>query len=269
MVTAADVRRGVPAGVRSDEGAEAYSRARYPLTLKTAVQVPDAGPRAKELVDALVDETLTAATISERLSPDAFCINVIPTMELHLAFYFGARLGQTHAREIVVHAKNTTGGADAPYFPATALAVTETDAAPLVVGSLETLEGGDPTKAALALDLQARGDQFFAPVVQTCREQRVGTLLRLHSPTQLLTPDRDTFTGAVEQIYRAWRDAPLPVAARTGKCSVFLSGPAAIALALGARLAGADHGRWTAYSFNSANSTYEPFPPAVVPEITA
>ncbi|RDI17469.1 hypothetical protein [Lentzea flaviverrucosa] len=33
-----------------------------------------------------------------------------------------------------------------------------------------------------------------------------------------------------------------------------------MAVALGARLAARDHGRWTAYAQDPANNTYEPFP---------
>ncbi|MEO3807200.1 SAVED domain-containing protein [Nonomuraea sp. B1E8] len=259
VVTATDTRRDGASGKRHDKQAENYSLSTCSLTLKTSVELADAGHQARELVEALADETLTTITIAERLSPDAARINLIPTMPLHVAFYFGARMRQTHAREIVVHAIRLNDG-NPSYFPATSLRVMESDIRPLRAERLDHLDG-DPTRAAIAVDLQGRGDQFFDPVVHTCREHDVGLLLRVRSDGPLLAPDLKTFSGAVEQIYDAWATAPLPTTARTGRHAIFLSGPVAIALALGARLAGADQGRWTAFSFNSASSTYEAFPP--------
>lgn len=258
VVTATDTRRDGASGSRHDKQAEDYSLATCSLTLKTSVELADAGHHAKALIEDLADETLTAITIAERLSPGAARINLIPTMPLHIAFYFGARMRQTHAREIVVHALRLDG--NPAYFPATSLRVTESTVRPLIVDRLKVL-GGDPTRTALALDLQGRGDQFFDPVIASCEEQGIGYLLRVRSTGPLLAPDRRTFTGAVEQICHAWGTVHLPAAARTGRHVVFLSGPVAISLALGARLAGADQGRWTAFSFNSAGGTYEPFPP--------
>lgn len=62
----------------------------------------------------------------------------------------------------------------------------------------------------------------------------------------------------MEQICRAWREAPLTAGARTGGHAIFLSGP--VAVALGARLAAPEHGRWTAFTFDAASDSYEPFP---------
>ncbi|MFF0771838.1 SAVED domain-containing protein [Nonomuraea wenchangensis] len=258
VVTATDTRRDGASGSRHDKQAEDYSLSTCSLTLKTSVELTDVGQRAKALIEDLADETLNAITIAERLSPGAARINLIPTMPLHIAFYFGARMRQTHSREIVVHAIHLDG--DPSYFPATSLRVAESTARPLVVERLEVL-GGDPRKTALALDLQGRGDQFFDPVAASCEEQGIGYLLRVRSTGPLLASDQRTFTGAVEQICDAWGTAGLPAAARTGRHAVFLSGPIAISLALGARLAGADQGRWTAFSFNGALGAYEPFPP--------
>jgi hypothetical protein len=258
VVTATDTRRDGASGRRHDHLAETYSLSICSLTLKTSAELTDVGPGARALIEALADETLTTITIAERLAPGASRINLIPTMPLHVAFYFGARLRQTHAREIVVHAMRQ--GGDPAYFPATSLRVVESAVRPLIVDPLETLTG-DPAKAALALDLQGRGKQFFDPVVASCEEQGIGYLLRVRSTRPLLAADRETFTGAVEQICQAWGSVGLPAAARTGRHAIFLSGPVAIALTLGARLAGADQGRWTAFSFNGALGAYEPFPP--------
>ena len=118
------------------------------------------------------------------------------------------------------------------------------------------------TKMAVALDLQNRGDQFFDAVMKTCWARGIGWLLPLRSPTQMLRQDMTTFDGVVSQVCDAWKDAAFPEAARTGQHAIFLSGPVAIAVALGARLAAPTPGLWTAFTFNPTTSDYEPFPPS-------
>ncbi|NJP97102.1 SAVED domain-containing protein [Nonomuraea sp. FMUSA5-5] len=262
VVTAMDARRGLARAQQLDQQAETFSRNTCTVTLKTNIDLPGDGVWDRRQIDALADETLAAATMAERLTPDAVQINLIPTMPLHVAFWFGARLGYTHAREIVVHAIRQADGAPA-YFPATSLRTIDSAREPLTIERLDALDDGDPTKVALALDLQGRGDQFFDQVMATCRQQGIGYLLRLRSTSPKLTEDRETFTGVVEQTCRAWREAPLPAGARTGQHAIFLSGPVAIAVVLGARLASPEHGRWTAFTFDAASNSYEPFPPPI------
>lgn len=262
VVTAMDARRGLARAQQLDQQAETFGRSTCRVTLKTSVELTGDGSWDRQLVDALADETLSAATLAERLTPDAVRINLIPTMPLHVAFWFGARLGYTHAREVVVHAIRQADGAPA-YFPATSLRAVDSSSEPLTAERLEAVDDGDPGMVALALDLQGRGDQFFDQVVAACRRHGIGYLLRLRSASPRLTEDSATFTGVVEQTCRAWREAPLPAGARTGRHAIFLSGPVAIAVALGARLASPEHGRWTAYTFDAASNTYEPFPAPV------
>ena len=259
VVTAMDARRGLARVQQLDQQAETFSRSTCTVTLKTCIELPGEGVWDRQLVDALADETLSATTMAERLTPDAVRINLIPTMPLHVAFWFGARLGYTHAREVVVHAIRQADGAPA-YFPATSLRAVESSTEPLIVDRLEAIDEGDPSMIALALDLQGRGDQFFDQVVVACRQHGIGYILRLRSASSRLAEDRVTFTGVVEQTCRALREAPLPAGARTGRHAIFLSGPVAIAVALGARLASPEHGRWTAFTFDAASSAYEPFP---------
>jgi hypothetical protein len=83
------------------------------VTLKTGIELSGDGVRDRQLIDALVDETLFASTIAERLSPDAVRVNLIPIMPLHVAFWLGAGLGYTHAREIAVHSIRQADGAPA------------------------------------------------------------------------------------------------------------------------------------------------------------
>lgn len=264
VVTATDRRRGLARARQLDQQAEAFSQRTFTITLKTSIDLRSDGNRDRQLVDALADETLSAVTVAERLTPDAVRINLIPTMPLHVAFWFGARLGHTHAREVVVHSIRQADGAPA-YFPATWLRTVDTKVEPLIVERLTEIDKGDPTRAALALDLQGRGDQFFDQVMEACRQHSIGHLLRLKSSSPRLSEDQATFTGVVEQTCRAWREAALPAGARTGHHAILLSGPVAIAVALGARLASAEQGRWTAFTFDAGSNTYEPYPaPAFV-----
>jgi hypothetical protein len=259
VVTASDARRGQARGRQLDQQAEMFSRSNCSVTLKISTELPGDGIWNRALVDQLADETLSATTMAERLTPDAARINLIPTMPLHVAFWFGAHLGHTHAREIAVHAIRQADGAPA-YFPATVLRAAEQTREPLVVDRPEALDDGNPTIVALALDLQGRGDQFFDHVKAACKEHEVGLILGLRTSSPRLAEDCDTFTAVVEQTVKAWRDAPLTASARTGKHVIFLSGPVAIAVALGARLASHEHGKWTAFTFDPVTDTYEPFP---------
>jgi hypothetical protein len=259
VVTAVDARRGLVRARQLDQQAEAFSRNTCALTLKTEATLSGDVVRNRVLVDRLADETLAAAMMAERLTPDAARINLIPTMPLNVAFWFGARLGHTHAREVAVHAIRQADGSP-PYFPATVLRAVTPKVEPLVTDRLEAVDGGDPSNVALALDLQGFGDQFFDQVMAACRKHNIGFVLRLHRPATRLAEDRETFTGIVEQTCRTWREAPLPAQARTGDHAVFLTGPVAISVALGARLAAPDKDKWTAFTFDDATNQYEPFP---------
>lgn len=259
VVTAVDERRGASRARQLDQQAEAFSRGACGVTLRAKVELPAGQRWACDAIDALAEQTVTAAALAERLSPDAAQINLIPTMPLHVGFRFGARLGYTHAREVVVHSIRQADGAPA-YFPAVALRAQDPRSSPVTVDRLESVPGGSPTRAALALDLQGRGNAFFDAVVDTCTQRGIGWLLRVHSASERLAEDQETFTAVVEQTCRAWRDAPLPREARVGQHAIFLSGPVALAVALGARLAAPEHGQWTAFTFDAATGVYEPLP---------
>ncbi|MFD1238205.1 SAVED domain-containing protein [Pseudonocardia benzenivorans] len=261
VVTAADARRGLARARQLDQQAETFSRATCSVTLRTGVDLASSGEWDRGVVDALADETLTAITLAERLTPDAAQVNLIPTMPLHVAFWYGARLGYTHSRNVVVHAIRQADGAP-PYFPAVSLRATDPQCQPLDVDRLEVIDGGNQTMTAIALDLQGRGDAFFDQVIAACRQRGFGYLVRMRAESDRLSENMDTFTGVVEQATRAWRNLPLPAGARTGQHAIFLSGPVALSVALGARLASPEHGRWTAFTFDAASNSYEPFPTA-------
>ncbi|MFG1859037.1 SAVED domain-containing protein [Actinomadura geliboluensis] len=260
VVTATDPSGSLAYAQRMDAQAERYSRARCAVTIKSSVLLPANGAASRELVDALGDRTIEAMAMAEQLLPDAVGVDLIPTMRLNVAFWYGTRLGHTHARGVMVHQLLQANGGPS-HFPAVPLKVEETLGGPLDFHGLESIDGGDATVTALALDLQARGEAFIAPVRKACMENGIGNLLHLSSQVKEM-PGR-SFAAAVGQICRVWSQAQLPSGARTGRHAVFLSGPVAIAVALGARLASADHGRWTAYTYDAANNIYERFPPVM------
>ncbi|TYB45557.1 SAVED domain-containing protein [Actinomadura chibensis] len=260
VVTASDTGRGAPrAGLLEAEAVE-YSRHTCAVTVRTRLALPEAHPWPKEGVDALADETLAAAGLAERLVSGAVRINVIPTMPLPVGFRFGARIGHTHPREITVHAVRQRDGSPS-HFPATSLRESPLTAELLTMEQVEVVEGGDPARTALAIDLQNLRADFAEPVRAACRAHRIGALLIFSRKTAgPLDENAETYTAIVEQICRTWRDAPLPPAARTGRHAAFLTGPVAISIALGARLAHVQPDRWTAFSLDNASNAYEPFP---------
>ncbi|MBT2207241.1 SAVED domain-containing protein [Actinomadura sp. NEAU-AAG7] len=260
VVTASDSGRGATRAAALENKAVEYSRRTCSVTVRTRLALSETRPWPAEGVDALADETLAAADIAERLVSGATRVNVIPTMPLPAGFRFGARIGHTHPREIVVHAVRQ-GDGDPSYFAAISLREGPLTTGPLTVEPVEAIGGGDESRAALAVDLQNLGADFVQPVRAACREHGIGNLLLLRRHTTgLLDETAETYTAIVEQVCRAWRDAALPAAARTGRHSAFLTGPVAVSIALGARLAHIQPDRWTAFDFDNASSTYTPFP---------
>ncbi|MGC4989856.1 SAVED domain-containing protein [Nocardia salmonicida] len=256
VITAAD---NLATARQREQQAEAFSSQECVLTLKAAVDLPDDQTQRLVLMEALVEETIQAIITAQRLTPDAARINLIPTMRLQIAFWYGARLGHTHSREIAVYSVRQSSG-NPPYFHATGLRASRNQKQILTVAPLETVPGGDPSRVALALDLQGRGISFHDQVLNDCRGRGVGTLLLLNYTNPTLPETKKVFTAVTDQICQVWRDAVLPAGARNAQHTIYLSGPVAISVALGARLAAADRNRWTALSYNTVTSTYEPFP---------
>ncbi|MGH3623202.1 MAG: SAVED domain-containing protein [Sciscionella sp.] len=250
VVSARDARRGLAKAEQLDQAARAFVTQGRRVALYAGDDLHGTAADA-EVVDGLAEATHTAVVFARRLTTDNARVDLVPTMPLHAAFRFGARLGYTHTTEIIVHA--LTGS----YFPALMLAVYPCTAVPLVVEPVETVAGGEDTVTALALDLQNRGATFLAQVRAACRELGAGRLLVLRSAGVTVSADFATFSGVVEQVCRVWRDAALSEGARTGRHGIFLSGPAAIAVGLGARLAASDSGRWTAFTLDGGTGKHE------------
>ncbi|MFI7524010.1 SAVED domain-containing protein [Nocardia salmonicida] len=248
-----------------EQQAEDFSTNEYVLTLKAAIDLPVDTARRVELMTQLVEETQHAIATADRLTPHAARVNVIATMRLHIAFWFGARIGHTHSRETAIFSLRQGNGTPA-FFHATSLRTEQRRArSRLDVAVLETIAGGDSTRVALALDLQNFGDSFRDRVLDDCRARGFGALLMLRNPNETLPENKAVFTDVVDQVCRVWRETQLPAGARSGQHAIYLSGPVSIALALGARLAAADQGRWTPLSYNTVTGTYESFPPAPQP----
>ncbi|NYD51873.1 hypothetical protein BJY14_007856 [Actinomadura luteofluorescens] len=260
VVTAVEPGRGVAHAEQFDRTAVEHSRADRKMTVRTTLALPAAPPWPVTGVDALAEETVAATTMVEAMTGSVPRIDLFPTMPLAVGFRYGAKLGQSLPREVVLYSPHRTS-ASATHFPAVTLREERSSGTLLVAESIEVIESGDPSRTALAVDVQAQGGDFVEPVRAACREYGMGNLLLLRrsAPGQL-TEDSATFTAIVEQACRAWRDAPLSATARTGRRAVFLNGPVVIAVALGARLANVQPDRWTAYTFNRETSGYDPFP---------
>jgi hypothetical protein len=255
VVVARDARRDTAKADQQDDAAQRYvtvpDRLGWRVATELTGQAGDAG-----LIDRVAGQVRAGVVAARTLAHAEARIDLVPVVPLHAAFRLGARLGHSHATEIVVHAARQAP--EHGYFAAVPLAVSTSSFSLLVAEPMEVLPGGDPSHVALAVNLQGLAS-FLAMVRNECRREGVGRLLYLRS-TDYLTSDERTFTGVVNQVCGVWRDAPLSDAARTGQHAIFLSGPVAISLALGARLAAADSASWTAYTHDDATKRYEPMP---------
>jgi hypothetical protein len=255
VVVARDPRRDRAKADQLDDAARRYvtfpDRLGWRVATELAGGASDAG-----LIDQVAGQVHAGVVAARTLAGAEARIDLVPIAPLHAAFRLGARLGHSHVTEVVVHAARRAPAHG--YFAAVPLAVRASSVSPLVAEPVEVLPGGDPNHVALALNLQGLAS-FLAMVRDECRQARIGRLLYLHS-TDHLASDERTFTGAVDQVCRAWRDVSLSDDARTGRHAIFLSGPVAISLALGARLAAADSSSWTAYTHDDATKRYEPMP---------
>ncbi|CAM4516447.1 SAVED domain-containing protein [Nocardia ninae] len=260
VITAPDAARGLTGAAQLDQQAERYAQRTCTVALKTAIPTTDGQRPTRPLIEALADETLSAITLAERLTPDATQFHLIPTMPLHAGFWFGTRLGSAHARDIRIH-QTLRGNGTNTHFDAISLRTSTTATrTPLTIEQLHHFTAGEPTHAALALDLENRGATFDSDVNTICVQQRISIVLTLRNSTHQLNNNPETFEAAVAQISHAWRNAGLTPTARSGRHTIFLSGALSIAIALGARLAAAEHGRWQAFTFNRDTATYEQLP---------
>ncbi|MDI2029509.1 SAVED domain-containing protein [Saccharopolyspora sp. TS4A08] len=250
-------RNRVRAEVRQEP--ELHSSNNFALTLRVSAELTGDNERDYQILQEVVAETRRAASLATELNSDTSKIHLIPTMPLPLGFFFGAHMNHSDPREFTVHSIRRSDGSPT-YFPATTLRERRSRRDTLIVEDLQSFDEGDPAIAALAVDLQAQGDQFTHPVRQTCHDLGVGHLLHLKRTESTLPENMDTFSDTVEQIVKTWKQTQLPSEARRGRHVIFINGPVSISIALGARLAATDHGRWTAFGYDRDSATYRPFP---------
>lgn len=248
------------------EQAETFCRSRCESTFTVLADLTGDSATDVAVLEQFVDRASEAVRLANRLRPEAARTMLVPIMRLHVAFWFGARLGRSQVRPIALYTPGGTGTGDR-YFLATVLSRPGATrpgsqrSGDLLVAEPVPLAGGDPTRAALAVDVLGLGDDFIVPVREECQRAGVGWLLYLRA-VQTLRPNTATWSAVVDQVEREWR-ASLPKPARTGWYAVFLDSTAAVAVALGARLASTQPARWTAYTLDRAGGQrmYEPFPP--------
>lgn len=92
-----------------------------------------------------------------------------------------------------------------------------------------------------------------------CRNHRIGYLLTVAAADSILESGGKSCQDAVEQVYTAWAEVPLPVGAKTGYHYVFFRGSESMAVAMGARLASAEYSRWSVFWFDEVSHSYKPF----------
>jgi hypothetical protein len=112
----------------------------------------------------------------------------------------------------------------------------------------------------LAVSVRPRDAASEERIRAKCRATGVDQVLWLRSRSDGLPPDTATFTAALDQVEREWRDR-LPAAAAS--YVAFLDTTIALAVGIGARLAGTERPRWTAYTRDgTGDGDFVQFPPA-------
>lgn len=231
------------------------------MLLKASVDLPEDRAKVGAQLDRLAETTLFAMSMGKKLYPDSARIDIAPVMPLDAAFRFGARLGYTHTRPTVVHARVEQGRGKVATFARIVLQDSRREVRPLRQAPVESLPGVPGERAALAIDLQGGVGNFPDQVRACCQQEGYARLLMLTNERPLLRP-KDV-PAVVDQVVAAWRAAELPAAARQSPRGVFLSGPPGIAVALGARLAFHEIGMWTPYSWDRNTHRYVPVLPPV------
>jgi hypothetical protein len=250
-----DPKRPPELGRQLAARAEAYARERFTVSFALTSELADNRLDTIGAVDRLAGRVLAALTVAESLAPGASRIGLVPVLTVAPGFRLGARLGHTFARPFVVHSILQGEGTPA-YFPAVILRDDNRTADvtnPLRVESPEAITGCNPARSALALDVQGRGPRFAEQVRRACQVYDIGWLVLMQTTSARLPEDRAAFSAVVDQVVDDWRaEAP----AHTSRHAVFFSGPVAIAIALGARLANNHPDQWMPFSFDDGE--YQP-----------
>lgn len=268
VVVAALDPDGPPDGPDLTERAVEHNRRTCEMTFTVATDLAGDADTDRSIVERLFAWTGWAIQRANRFNPDAASVNLMPVMRLHLAFWFGAKLGRSPSRPIRLPARAANGRGERYFVAAelsrpgpTARGPEPRSGEPLVV-STESLQDGDPAKVALAVTIRNRGEQFDEPVRAECRRREISLIVWLRNTSDWLPPDTKTFTAALDQVERTWLSR-LPHQASSGTFTVFLDTTVELAVAIGARLAGTAPDRWTACTRSrSGDGLWEQFPPA-------
>jgi hypothetical protein len=257
VVVTVDDGAGDPDQLRHDRLSAERQLARE-CTVAMAVSTTVPGPGSDNVantVDRTASRVVQALTIAEQIAADPPSLRLAPMMRLHMAFRFGARIGHTFDRTIILMDKSQEEG----FFPALRLRADRATGSQLDL-TVESVQGVEPGRAALAINLLALGHDFRGPVLAACGEYRYGHLMLLQSRSPRLdTSRRMAYQAVVEEICRTWRDnEQLPAEVRVADRGIFLAGPPSIAVALGARLARPAIGLWTPYYFDPTEGRYRP-----------
>ncbi|MFD4640387.1 hypothetical protein ACFWN2_23940 [Lentzea sp. NPDC058436] len=259
IVAALTGPRGGHARIRQlEQRADKVSKSLCEYTLKVNVDLEPDSAGERGVLDDFADKTAEGSAWVQWAAPDATAINLFPAMAENVAFVFGAKISDyPFAREVVVHEIGPGGtSASVPLLSPRTFDSEETSH----YGRVRPLETGDLTRVAIAVDLHGAGDQYFDQVKATCRRDGIGLLLMITPPPALRNGSASALAGVVDLVCREWQGASLNENARTGQHAIFLGGSLSMAVALGARLAARDHGRWIAYAQDPAGNTYEAFP---------
>jgi hypothetical protein len=264
IIVAALDPAGPPGGDEKLERAVAHGRRRHELTVAVRAELSgNAGDL--RIAEQVAADAIRMVGLADRVSAGTQRINLTPVMRLHLGFWFGAHLGRSHATPIGVW--QPTRGNGGYYL---ALMLTQPGPAPEAshradppfVPSVESFTEGQKVRVALAVSVRPRDAASEERIRAKCRATGVDQVLWLRSRSDGLPPDTATFTAALDQVEREWRDR-LPAAAAS--YVAFLDTTIALAVGIGAQLAGTEPNRWTAYTRDGAgNGGFVQFPPAEV-----
>jgi hypothetical protein len=225
-----------------------YSQQNHELTLAVEAELTG-GVADLPIAEQVVTCASGAIGLADRFKADTEQINLFPVMRLHVGFWFGAQLGGNHATPIGVWQPTRDDGG---YYLAVVLSQpgppprTRRRVDPPFMSNIESFTDGPAVRVALAVVVRHRDAASEERIRAKCRDTGIDQVLWLRSKSDWLPPDTETFTAALDQVEREWRDR-LPAAAAS--YAAFLETTIALAVGIGARLAGTDPpDRWVAYT---------------------
>lgn len=264
IAVAAFDQAGPIGGEEQFERAVAHGRRTHELTFAVSADL-SGGAADVPVVEELARCAQRAIGLAERFMPGSQQLDLIPTMRLHVGFWFGAHFRRSQATPIVLW-QPTKNGDGYAYYPTVMLSLP----APLggvagrvdppFVPSVEPLTDRAPARVGLAVSVRRRDAASEERIRAKCRDIEVDQLLWLRSMSNNgLSPDTETFTAALDQVEREWVDR-LPATATS--YVAFLDTTVTLAIGIGARLADTGPVDWVAYTKDRTGAGLVRFPPA-------